>query len=173
MTSPCPLGLTALFLPREVIVETTLLDELAYEKDDLAQLYRRRWYAELNLRSLKSVMQMDHLRCKNPHRVHNEFYMHILAYNLIRKTIAIAATEAGVQPYQISFQGALQTLLNFLTALSSDTDLDEWCHRLITAIATHNVADRPDRFEPRVRKRRPKPYPLMNQPRDEYKRAMK
>jgi len=144
-----------------------------YTKDDLARLYRRRWDAELNLRSLKTVMQMEHLRCKNPHRVHNEFYMHILAYNLIRTTISIAAMEAGVQPYQISFKGALQTLLNFLTSLSCETDIDQWCRRLITAIATHEVANRPDRFEPRLRKRRPKPYPLMNRPRNDYKKSIK
>ena len=39
--------------------------------------------------------------------------MHMLAYNLIRKTIAIAASKKGVMPYQISFKGALQTLMNF------------------------------------------------------------
>ena len=60
-------------------------------------------------------------------------------------------------------------LLYFQAALSSDTDLDEWCHRLIKAIATHNITNRTNRFEPRVRKRRPKPYSLMISPRNDYK----
>ena len=157
------------FRTRVIIVETTLLDDAEYTKQDLGQAFRRRWDAELHLRSLKIVLQMDHLRCKTPHRVHNEFYMHMLGYNLIRKTIAIAATYANVVPYQISFKGALQTLMNFLATLSSNTDLDQWCIRLLVAIASNEVGNRPDRVEPRVKKRRPKPYPMMNKPRNDYK----
>ena len=160
------------FRTKKILLETTLLDATTYSLEDLARLYRRRWDAEIGLRNLKITMQMDHLRCKTPHRVHNEFYMHVLAHNLIRKTIAIAAMEAGVQPYQISFKGALQTLLNFLAFLSSDTDIDQWCRQLIAAIATHEIANRPDRYEPRVRKRRPKQYKLMNRPRSDYKKSI-
>jgi hypothetical protein len=116
---------------------------------------------------------MDHLRCKTTHRVHNEFYLHLLAYNLIRKTIAVAAVESQLQPHQISFKGALQTALNFLMTIDAATDLDQWCKQLVQAIATHKVANRPDRFEPRVRKRRPKPYKLMTKPRREYKKHLK
>ena len=61
---------------------------------EIALLYRRRWQAELNLRSLKIVLQMDHLRCKTPHRVRNEFYLHLVAYNLIRQLMAVAAFQA-------------------------------------------------------------------------------
>jgi len=62
-----------------VVVVTTLLDAHEFPQDDLASLYRQRWQAELNLRSLKSVMQMDHLRCLTLHRARNEFYIHLLA----------------------------------------------------------------------------------------------
>jgi hypothetical protein len=161
------------FRVKEVIVDTTLLDNLKYTKQDLSQAYQRRWGAELNLRSLKIALQMDHLRCKTTHRVHNEFYLHLLAYNLIRKTIAVAAVESQLQPHQISFKGALQTALNFLMTIDAATDLDQWCKQLVQAIATHKVANRPDRFEPRVRKRRPKPYKLMTKPRREYKKHLK
>jgi IS4 transposase len=71
------------FRTRRLVVVTTLLDAEKFPAAELAQLYRRRWQAELNLRSLKVVLQMDHLRCKTPHRVRNEFYMHLLAYNLL------------------------------------------------------------------------------------------
>ena len=128
--------------------------------------------AELNLRSIKNILQMDHLRCKTPERVRKEFHMHMLAYNLIRKVMAIAAKEAGVAPYQISFKGALQTLNNFLLSMNKQTDIEQWCRALINAIGTHRVADRPDRYEPRVRKRRPKPYPLMTKPRNDYKKSI-
>jgi hypothetical protein len=158
------------FRTKEVIVDTTFLDETAVTISDLARLYRRRWMAELNLRSIKTILQMDHLRCKTPERVRKEFYMHLLAYNLIRKVMAVAASEAAVAPYQISFKGTLQTLTNFLLSFNRHTDIENWCRALIDAISVHRVAERPDRYEPRVRKRRPKPYPLMTKPRNEYKK---
>ena len=113
---------------------------------------------------------MDHLRCLTPHRARNELYIHLLAYNLIRKVLAIAAMEAGVRPYQLSFKGALQSFTKFLEKLHAHTDVAAWCAALIHAVATHDVGNRPDRVEPRVKKRRPKPYKLMQQPRAAYKR---
>jgi hypothetical protein len=152
------------FRVTELIVVTTLLDAQKYSASAIGDLYRRRWQAELHLRSLKTVMQMDHLRCKTPERMRNEFFMHLTAYNLIRRTIAIAAYIANVRPWTISFKGALQIvnrMLPLLTvALSSSA---AWCDALLQAIATHVVDDRPDRYEPRVRKRRPKNYRLMTQ----------
>ncbi|WP_197355935.1 transposase [Aureliella helgolandensis] len=66
-------------------------------RGDIAALFRRRWQAELHLRSLKTVMQMEHLRCKKPHRVRNEIRTHMLAYNLIRGVMSEAAVEGDVQ----------------------------------------------------------------------------
>jgi putative transposase len=158
------------FRTKVLVVVTTLLDAREFPKADLANLYRQRWQAELNLRSVKTVMQMDHLRCLRPHRARNEFYMHLLAYNLIRKVMAVAAMEAKRCPYQISFKGTLQSFTTFLEKLHACTDVDAWCEALIHAVGTHNVGNRPDRVEPRVKKRRPKPYKLMQQPRAAYKR---
>lgn len=157
------------FRTKQVIVVTTLLDAERYEAPEIAQLYRRRWQAELNLRSLKIVLQMDHLRCKMPHRVRNEFYMHLVAYNLIRKVMALAAFKAGMEPWTVSFKGAMQTLNRLLPLLATHIAVDVWCDVLLEAIATHVVGDRPDRFEPRLRKRRPKPYKHLREPRENYK----
>lgn len=157
------------FRTRELIVVTTLLDAEEYPAAEIAVLYRRRWQAELHLRSLKIVLQMDHLRCQTPHRVRNEFYMHLVAYNLIRKLMAAAAVQAEREPWTVSFQGALQTLDRLLPLLATRVAITDWCQALLTAIATHVVGDRPDRFEPRVKKRRPKPYRKMTKPRHEYR----
>lgn len=158
------------FRTQELIVVTTLLDAEKYPATEIAKLYRRRWQAELNLRSLKAVLQMDQLRCKTPHRVRNEFYMHLVAYNAIRRLMAVAAARAEVEPWTLSFKGALQTVNHLLPVLASSVSTATWCETLLDAIATHVVGNRPDRFEPRVRKRRPKPYKLMRQPRNDYKR---
>jgi len=157
------------FRTKSLVVVTTLLDAEAYPPEEIAMLYRQRWQAELHLRSLKIVLQMDHLRCKTPERVRNEFFTHLLGYNLIRGVMATAALQSGKSPWEISFKGTLQTLDQFLPILLSKVSSEAWCEALLTAVATHNVGDRPDRFEPRLRKRRPKPYKHLREHRRNYK----
>lgn len=157
------------FRTKMAVVVTTLTDADEFSAADLAQLYRRRWQAELHLRSLKVVLQMDHLRTKTPHRVRNEFFMHLVAYNLVRRTMAVAAFVAGVGPWQISFKGALQLVTNFLPWLSTSMPLEAGSQALVDLIANQIVGNRPDRFEPRRIKRRPKPQALLQRPRHEYK----
>jgi hypothetical protein len=157
------------FRTKSLVVVTTLLDAQQYSAEEIALLYRRRWQAELHLRSLKIVLQMDHLRCKTPERVRNEFYAHLLGYNLLRGVMAAAAFQSGRSPWEISFKGTLQTLSEFLPLLLTRVGNVTWCTALLTAVATHIVGDRPDRFEPRLRKRRPKPYKHLREHRRNYK----
>jgi hypothetical protein len=157
------------FRTKSLVVVTTLLDATDYPPEEIALLYRRRWQAELHLRSLKIVLQMDHLRCKTPERVRNEFYSHLLGYNLIRGVMATAAAQSALSPWEISFKGTLQTLDQFLPILLSQVSSEAWCTALLAAVGTHLVGNRPDRFEPRLRKRRPKPYKHLREPRRNYK----
>jgi Transposase DDE domain len=165
------------FRCRSMIVVSTLLDAEAVTSSDLAELYRARWNAELDLRSLKQTMQMDILRCKRPELVRKEIWTHILAYNLIRTIIAQAANKHHIEPRTISFKGAIQTLEAFQPLIATQGDCSS-THRqslygqLLDAVATHRVADRPDRFEPRQRKRRQKKYDRMMKPRNQLKREM-
>ena len=158
------------FRCRSIIVVTTLLDAEEISKSDLAQVYRARWNAELDLRSLKRTMQMDVLRCKTPELVRKEIWTHVLAYNLIRTIIAQAASEHGLEPRSISFKGAIQTLEAFQPVIAMQDEQDPEGRRrvyqqLLEAIVVHRVADRPDRVEPRLRKRRPKHYGFLRKPR--------
>ena len=72
----------------ELILVTTMLDPEVYTKEELAEVFLQRWNIELDLRSIKSVMQMDVLRCETPSMVEKEIWMHLLAYNLIRTLMA-------------------------------------------------------------------------------------
>jgi hypothetical protein len=165
------------FRVKTLIIATTLLDAEAFTQEDLAQLYRARWNAELDLRSLKQTLQMDILRCKTPELVRKELWTHILAYNLIRTIMAQAATKHGIEPRAISFKGAVQTLEAFQPVLAGlgdpEAELGTVYGHLLDAIATHRVADRPDRYEPRRKKRRPKPYDRLMKPRREAKRELR
>jgi hypothetical protein len=165
------------FRTKVIIVVTTLLDPTRYTKEDLANLYRQRWHNELDLRSIKSTMQMDELRCKTPELVRKEVWTHILAYNLIRTIMAQAALRHDIEPRTISFKGALQTLEAFQPLIDFQGHRDrsfrlELYQHLLDSIALHRVADRPDRFEPRLRKRRPPLYRNLTMPRNEAKLAM-
>jgi hypothetical protein len=112
---------------------------------------------------LKQIIQVDILRCKTPELVRKEIWTHILAYNLIRTIMAQAASRRSIEPRTISFKGAIQTLEAFQPLIAMQGYRDRACRRhfyqqLLDALATHRVADRPDRFEPRQRKRRQKKY---------------
>lgn len=155
------------FRTQVLVVVTTLLDATAFGRQDVALVYRLRWYAELDLRALKQTMQMDVLRCQSPEMVRKEVWAHLLAYNLLRGLMARAATEAGLLPLQVSFKGALQAVHALASLLWTATvaELAELMRRLRVAIASQRVGDRPNRVEPRARKRRAKHYPLLNESR--------
>jgi putative transposase len=162
------------FRTRVLDVVTTLLNADVYTKKDLAALYRRRWEAELHLRSIKVVLGLDVLRCQTPAMVRKELWMGLLGYNVIRGAMAEAAKAHGKVPQRVSFKGALQTVLASAEALREGTPGQRrWLWgALLRSIAADEVGHRPDRVEPRARKRRPKPYPLLMVPRDEAKEAL-
>jgi hypothetical protein len=165
------------FRTRWIVVVTTLLDPEQASKEELASLYRARWNNELDLRSIKITLQMDMLRCKTPGLVRKEIWTHVLAYNLIRTVMAQAAAREGVPPRSLSFKATLQVLEAFrpLIAYQAHRNAGHWAalyDHLLGAIAVHRVADRPDRFEPRLAKRRPKGYNRLTRPRQEIKRQM-
>jgi hypothetical protein len=165
------------FRTKSVVVVTTLLDPRQVTKEELAELYRARWHAELDLRSLKSAMQMGELRGRTPDMVRKEVWAHVLAYNLVRAVMAQAAAGHDIPPRSISFTGAMQTLEAFQPLLGLGPARDAAGRRdlyqeLLDAIATHRVADRPDRFEPRLKKRRKDYCGWFTKPRAELKRLM-
>jgi hypothetical protein len=155
------------FRTKSIVVVTTLLDAHEYPACDLADLYRARWHAELDLRSLKQTLQMDVLRCETPAMVRKEIWVHFLAYNLIRKVMADAAEKHGILPRELSFKSALESLLAFAPylAMMLPSKAETYYAHVLDALARHRVGDRPDRCEPRVKKRRPKNYPYMQRPR--------
>jgi hypothetical protein len=152
---------------QRLVLITTLSDSGQVSQPALAALYRQRWHAELDLRSIKEAMQMGQLRCKTPAMVRKEIWAHLLAYNLIRGHMAAAAARHARQPREISFTAALQTLNAFAFGLQAvpAEQAGLLYDRLWAAIVSHRVGDRPDRVEPRAKKRRKKDYPLLTKPR--------
>jgi hypothetical protein len=156
------------FRTRRLVLVTTLQDAAAYPAGALAELYRARWHAELDLRSLKTTLGMDVLRCRRPGLVRTELWMHLLAYNLIRTVMARVAVEAGCLPRELSFAGAVQAVRAFGDRLAEAVPVRaaELRRSLWMLIGRQRVGNRPDRIEPRARKRRPKHGALLTIPRD-------
>jgi hypothetical protein len=157
------------FRTRVVVVATTLRETQGYPKEDLAGLSRARWHAELELRSITQTMQMDVRRCKTPAMVRKESWGHLLVSNLLRAVMAQAALAPGVVPRQVRLQGTRQTLaaVDSLVAQRPSTVRESVVAIVLRASASHRVGTRPDRYEPRACKRRPKPYPLLRVPRQQ------
>ena len=146
------------FRSREITLVTTLCDAARYRAAALAKLYRLRWRVETNLSHLKRTMKMDVLRSETVPGVMKELTMFALVYNLIRVVMWEAARRQEVDVERISFVDALRWL--------SSAEAGEPLPELIANPL------RPDRIEPRVRKRRPKEYPLMNKPRETLRKVL-
>jgi hypothetical protein len=152
---------------RKLELVTTLQDAVEYRKKEVGNLFRQRWHAELDLRTLKSQMQMEMLRTKSPEMVGKEVAVHLLAYNLIRGIMAEAARAADVKPRQLSFTGAQHTVCAFEAVhLYDPARIASDYPRLLELIGEKRVGDRPDRYEPRAVTRRPKPHALLSMPRE-------
>lgn len=153
---------------------TTLIDATHVSKKELLTLYHVRWQVELDLRSIKTVMQMDVLRCKSPEMVKKEIAVHLLAYNLVRAVMAQAAFLGHVLPRQLRFKAALQLIRAFEENLRHAPRGRLALRRtyLLAGIAQLRLPIRPGRLEPRAVKRRPKPTPILTQPRQALKMAL-
>ena len=131
----------------------------------IALIYRYRWTIELDIRAIKSSLNLAHVRCKSPEMVRRELRTTLLAYNLIRITAGNAAALHGRQPRQISFTATCQYVLSSWHLISSGVltadQFGEHCRGLLARIAQCEVANRPGRLEPRVLRRRRHGYPLM------------
>jgi len=179
MTQPLPETLTVrvvrittecrrAFRKRRIEIVTTLLDPVAYPCEALGELYRARWLAELNLRSLKTTLGMDVLRCRSPQMVRKELAVFQVVYNLIRILMRQAARRHDLDPQRLSFAGTRQRLLAFLshwTRARTGRAQRDLLATLLADIAADPLPHRPGRHEPRAIKRRRKSFPYLVHPR--------
>lgn len=157
------------FRTREVTLVTTLTDANTYPADQLRALYAERWGVELHFHQIKILLGLDILRCKSPDLIEKEAAIHLIAYNLIRLFMQRAAADHQVELGRLSFKGSLDTVRHFAAAVHAASDTPRRQQALIdqmlALIAGDPVPDRPERSEPRAKKRRAKNYHLLTKPR--------
>jgi putative transposase len=154
-----------------VVVVTSLLDHRVYQRKEIADFYRCRWIAELELRDIKSTMEFNVLRCKTPAAVRQELWAGLLAYNLIRQSILQSANAGECRPNQLSFAATMQMLSNtwVLAAVPPVVTVSARERLVVLRILngqSHRVGNRPNRVEPRAVKRRPHPIALLTELRE-------
>lgn len=154
---------------KTMFLATNLLDTVRYPEEDIAALYFQRWQIELRLRDLKTTMGMEVLRSKTPEMARKELAMFVIAYNALRLLMLKASLECGATLWRISFKGTIQVLATWNARFSrlhhKPRSHSELFSELLTQIAKRKVPHRLGRQEPRARKRRPKPFPSLTQPR--------
>jgi hypothetical protein len=161
---------------KKIVLVTTLLDPLLWPAQLLAQLYAWRWKIELYFDDLKTTLGLDMLSCLSPDMVHKELEMHLVAYNLIRSLMAEAACVCHAPLERLSFKGTLDTARQYSRQIAQIPPSKRKLRRrlyldMLSVIALDLVPERPDRFEPRCLKRRPKAYAFMKRPRRELRAA--
>jgi DDE family transposase len=160
------------FRVRQVKLVTTLLDPQFYPAEQILRAYLRRWRLEMCLDDLKTTLEMETLRGRSPDMVRKEAYTRLIAHNLIRGTIAQAATEHSVVLERISFKGTLDAVRHFTHALArtrSKRKRQELWAELLHTLATDLVPERPGRREPRAVKRKKNKYPRLDAPRRRFR----
>ena len=153
------------------VILTTLTDVQQWPPERLARLYFKRWSVELFFRDIKTSMGMDVLRCKSPEMVRREIVMHAIAYNCIRAVMQRAATSYDVPIDRLSFKGTVDSLRQWADAIHihhrNSRKQAAMIDVLLRLLAEDQLPYRPDRVEPRAKKRRPKGYQLLTRPRHE------
>jgi hypothetical protein len=144
------------FRPRWIYLFTTLLDASAYTAEELVELYGERWHVELDLRYLKSQMDLNQLECKTKDMAEKEWLAGLMAYNLVRVVMAAAATARGLSPSKLSFSAARRLLVRWLSTVSPKTSLLPSWRKLLKSITRARLPSRKKQRPPEPRAKRHK-----------------
>jgi hypothetical protein len=153
---------------------TTLTNSKLYTQEDLADIYLWRWQVELDIRVIKRLMGLNIIGAKTPEMIAKEFWARLLAYNIIRAIVAMAARRSTLRPRQLSFKACLGLIIAYQKKWRDDDP--EHNRRmfddLLLALSGIRAGHRPDRHEPRAKKRRAdRGVPMLNRPRKVWKKS--
>jgi hypothetical protein len=162
------------FRPIILYLFTTLTDRDAFPAAALVALYGERGHVELDLRHVKTTFEMNHLDGKSVDMVRKEPYLGLLAYNLLRGLMTLAAQRAGRLPLELSLAQCwrrVQEACRTVTAGTAPEDVERIVNRLLERLGRCLLPKRKrERFEPRAVWGRPQVYPLIKGSREQARR---
>ena len=156
------------FRTRELLLITTRLDPELWPVATLVALDERRWRVELSFDDIKTTMQASAMRCLSPAMVRRELLLHAIADNLVRRIMLQSAWQEDAPLEQISCKGTLDTVRHWQHTIAAQRGAGargEALEEMLLLCAADLLPLRPGRREPRVLKRRPKPYQKLTRPR--------
>jgi hypothetical protein len=157
---------------KEVWIITSLLDAQKYPATEIKLWSKRRWKVEDLIREIKIWLGADVLRSKTEFGIYKELYARVIAFNLTHWLILKSGHKYHRHPKRLSTSATLRLTVCYSLKMSHASK--NICRRLyeelIEKIAFAKVRHRPDRTEPRMKKRYPKHYHILRISRSEWRK---
>jgi hypothetical protein len=89
-----------------------LFTTLTLPTEQIVACYGKRWRIQTDLRSLKQTVRLQQLSVQSADMMEKEVLVAVLAYNLVRTIMYLAAERSGGDPRQLSFTYACNIVLD-------------------------------------------------------------
>lgn len=134
--------------------------------------YKKRWEVETLIKEQKIWLGSDILRSKTSEDIAKEIYARIIAGNLIHWLILKASQKHNVEATRISITTATRLINHYSIRMSEATPrrLPYLYEELLEKIAASIIPYRPDRSEPRFKRRDQKHYSILHTARSQWRR---
>lgn len=152
------------FRPMDVYLFTTLLDDFEYPLYDICDLYSRRWQVEIDLRQVKTTLQMEQFEVKSAEMFRKELIAGLLTYNLIRAFMLQAAIKAGIEVIRLSFSKCVRRIRKvFIKGVPAFVKQGRQLDYLLKRLAKCILPNQKNKVkhEPRKVRRKPAVYPQL------------
>lgn len=138
-----------------------LFTSLAEDAQRVVELYGRRWNIETDLDHLKSTLRLEELSSTTPEMVAKEIDIAMLAYNLVRAAICLAAQQTGLEPRRFSFTRVRNVINAFgplIAAASTAEQSQQLLERMMYYVRQAKLPQRTRKRPAYPRAVWPKPY---------------
>lgn len=154
-------------------VATSLLDSKKYPAAEVISWQKKRWKVETLIEEMKVWLGVDILRSKTAEGIYKEIHARVIGLNLIHWLILRASDKYRQEPERLSVSSAIRLAASYSLKMSAAAawQLPLLYEQMLERIAKARVVFRPDRLEPRMKKREPRNYPRLRTTRSEWRNA--
>lgn len=130
---------------------TSLSNTRRFSRNELVDLYHRRWQIETFYREWKHGLDIQNLRSHTPRGILKEVHAHLLISNLVRWVMTEASEPTSCKPVELSFLTALSLAKSALWPLLHlpPEQVATAYEQLLDQIRAARIRQRPGRSYPR------------------------
>ena len=147
---------------------STLLDNHTYPYQELCKRYYDRWVIEVKFRDIKTMLEMDFIRAKTPELAEKTVLILQLCYNMLYELRQAHHIENNRISFKHCIDQVLSQRVNYKGHHNHRYKREELYEKLLLLLSEELLIIRKGRHGPRARKRRPKNYQLLTQPRHQF-----